>query len=461
MGWNEGTTYLSNSRVSGEASEESWVDARTRLMVIAPHPDDETLGAGGLLARAGALNIPVRIVFLTNGDGSRTTQLYRDFSTQGFSSGPEAYLSLATLRQAEAQGAAKMLGLRTTDLRFLGYPDFGLYPMWSNHWGTEAPYKSIYTQKTASPYANSPTPAAPYTGTAVVADLKREMEEFDPTLILTTHSADTHPDHAAAYDFTMAAREQILWEQGMARYIPIRTFLVHHGPWPAPTGRQEDAEMQPPAALTSAQGYKGTWKYTPLSAQEKAAKRAALDQYVTQLATTPYYLDSFVRRSELFAMMENSMVPFSGEKFFLGSQATKTTLGQKLMAAGDITQVEIAPGEKSGVQLNIELAANPVSWLEYDINLHHISARDRDVRPTRLTVAYRNDRWQLTSVNEGQAAAVGAIKKVYVVERVMQVPVPARSMTEGSVIVSITSRRGRMPVDKTISAVVRFGHPRY
>ena len=41
----------------------------TRLLVIAPHPDDEVLGAGGLMQRVKATGGAVRVVYLTDGDG--------------------------------------------------------------------------------------------------------------------------------------------------------------------------------------------------------------------------------------------------------------------------------------------------------------------------------------------------------------------------------------------------------
>lgn len=41
-----------------------------RLIVVAAHPDDESLGAGGLIARAAASGVPVVVVVATNGDAS-------------------------------------------------------------------------------------------------------------------------------------------------------------------------------------------------------------------------------------------------------------------------------------------------------------------------------------------------------------------------------------------------------
>src|SRR5262245_29481661 len=45
------------------------VESGERLLVIAPHPDDETIGAGGLIQRVVAKGGSVRVVLLTAGDG--------------------------------------------------------------------------------------------------------------------------------------------------------------------------------------------------------------------------------------------------------------------------------------------------------------------------------------------------------------------------------------------------------
>src|SRR5262245_43450761 len=45
------------------------VSHNTRLLVFSPHPDDETLGAGGLIQRVLDAGGAVKVVFMTSGDG--------------------------------------------------------------------------------------------------------------------------------------------------------------------------------------------------------------------------------------------------------------------------------------------------------------------------------------------------------------------------------------------------------
>jgi LmbE family N-acetylglucosaminyl deacetylase len=54
---------------SAGAGELALTDC-ARLIVLAAHPDDETLGAGGLISRAAGLGIPVTVIVATNGEAS-------------------------------------------------------------------------------------------------------------------------------------------------------------------------------------------------------------------------------------------------------------------------------------------------------------------------------------------------------------------------------------------------------
>ncbi|WP_017595219.1 PIG-L deacetylase family protein [Nocardiopsis potens] len=61
--------------------------SQQRILVFAPHPDDETLGCGGLMHRAKAAGAEVYVQFLTVGDTA-------DNSAKGFSTADERYAEI-------------------------------------------------------------------------------------------------------------------------------------------------------------------------------------------------------------------------------------------------------------------------------------------------------------------------------------------------------------------------------
>lgn len=89
------------------------VDELRRLVVVAAHPDDETLGAGGLIARAGRAGHPVTVVVLTNGEASHPTSTTHDPAR------------LAALRRREVTAAVAALA-PTALVRLLDLPDGSL-----------------------------------------------------------------------------------------------------------------------------------------------------------------------------------------------------------------------------------------------------------------------------------------------------------------------------------------------
>lgn len=81
------------------------------LVVLAPHPDDESLGCGGLIAQAVARGRDVRLVILTDGSGSHP--LTPSFTSQ----------MLRDLREAETLAAVAALGLPAGHVTFLRLQD--------------------------------------------------------------------------------------------------------------------------------------------------------------------------------------------------------------------------------------------------------------------------------------------------------------------------------------------------
>lgn len=81
-----------------------------RLVVVAPHPDDETLGVGGLMARCAGLGISVEVVAVTDGEGSHP-------AVPGL-----ARSDLVDTRAGERERALAELGVTALPVR-LGLPD--------------------------------------------------------------------------------------------------------------------------------------------------------------------------------------------------------------------------------------------------------------------------------------------------------------------------------------------------
>jgi LmbE family N-acetylglucosaminyl deacetylase len=82
-------------------------------LILAPHPDDESLGCGGLIATCCAAARPPLVAVLTDGGASHPrSKLYPP---------PR----LAALREAEATDAVRLLGLASERLIFLRQEDGG------------------------------------------------------------------------------------------------------------------------------------------------------------------------------------------------------------------------------------------------------------------------------------------------------------------------------------------------
>src|ERR1700685_588618 len=91
-----------------------------RVLVIAPHPDDETLCCAGILQRARANGAPTAIVWITAGDGFEFDAMLVEHTLWP----RQADLrQLGAQRLAEASVAAAELGVPAAAQYFLGYPD--------------------------------------------------------------------------------------------------------------------------------------------------------------------------------------------------------------------------------------------------------------------------------------------------------------------------------------------------
>ena len=197
-----------------------------RALVLAPHPDDESLGCGGLLAACSALGLAAQVIVVSDGSGSHP---------RSRSHPPPR---LAALRRQEARAAVAALGLDPEgDIGFLDLPD------------TRLPHEGPAHQ-------------------AALAALLR-LVAVPPSAVFATWRHDPHGDHAAT--FALA--------RGLARALPGPPRLYAYPGWglafahPIP-GFPLPAEPRPGAP---AQGWR--LDITPW----RAAKRAAIAAHESQL----------------------------------------------------------------------------------------------------------------------------------------------------------------------------------
>ncbi len=256
-----------------------------RIIVFAPHCDDETVGTGGLLRQAKLNGAEVWVVLMTNGDGARYSVAFNNHSLK---TKPDQYIELGYGRQRETIKSLHKLGVSGAHVITLGYPDKGLEPMWVSFW--EKPYRSPFTKDSSSPYYNSYTPNASYTGTQLLSDIERILKKVNPTDIYTPSPNDQHPDHWATSVFVAEALHDLGWNS--RKHVGL--YLVHRGDWPVPQGLHKKLNLVPPAALSEMDT---KWAQYPLDSATVKSKQQGVEEFKSQ---SKRFLRSFVRQTELF-----------------------------------------------------------------------------------------------------------------------------------------------------------------
>ena len=271
---------------SASAAELPPLDASTSLLVVAPHPDDETLCCAGVIQRVLQAGGHASVVWITSGDASELDLLLVERSLL---LEPAKLRDLAVRRMHEARAATTLLGITIDGQLFLGYPDRGVQPLLTDH--QTRTYTSRFTAAAAVPYPDAVSPGHSYTGASLEQDLGAVLDRVRPTLVLTASPRDSHPDHAAAGVLTlrvMARRGQL---------AAVRCWIVHGGEgWPSP--RELSPGLPLERAPRSGSEPLGIFRLTPA---EEDRKLAALRAYSTQMQTLAPFLLSFVRTTESFS----------------------------------------------------------------------------------------------------------------------------------------------------------------
>jgi LmbE family N-acetylglucosaminyl deacetylase len=203
------------------------------VVFFAPHPDDESFCCVAAILQALADGKRVHVVVFTNGDGwPRATGAYRKKAEDKLT--PEDYLEMARVRQHETLAALAELGLKPTDVTFLGYPDAGLDRVYANV--DAAPFQLGFTQKTTTygpvvvDYHSRQhgTPGS-YRRQSVLEDVIGLLRELKPQQLYVTHDADTHLDHQAAFWFVRDAAKAVGYRG------EVHTYVNHYDNYPCPS----------------------------------------------------------------------------------------------------------------------------------------------------------------------------------------------------------------------------------
>jgi LmbE family N-acetylglucosaminyl deacetylase len=171
-----------------------------RLMAVLAHPDDESLGFGGTLAKYAADGVDVFLVTATRGEAGRYV---------GRRPGEEGHpgeVALASIREAELRDAAAALGIR--EVSFLDYRD--------QHLDSAAPREAV-------------------------GRIAQHIRRLRPQVVVTfgADGAYGHPDHIAISQFTaaatVAAADHSFVPAASNTAATHQVSKLYHLAWPAST----------------------------------------------------------------------------------------------------------------------------------------------------------------------------------------------------------------------------------
>ena len=143
------------------------------ILVVAPHPDDETLGCGGAIALLRQLNLDVKVSIVSDGTQSHPNSIAYPASV------------LKQLREGESLAALAILGVAPEAVTFWGMPD-GAVPTVLQHKEIEQIQKYLY--------------------------------DLTPSIIFLPWRKDPHPDHRASWQLFTTACKRLNYKPRIIEY---------------------------------------------------------------------------------------------------------------------------------------------------------------------------------------------------------------------------------------------------
>lgn len=316
-------------RTNSDNISKEPVKPGNRILIVVPHPDDETIGMGGGIYNWLKQGKKIKVVIMTNGDGFRKAVI-ENLKVQNPVSSD--YIKLGKMRQNESIEALKELGLSPKDVIFLGYGDGTLSYLWWANWESSKP-RNAANGYAYSPYSNSYVKHTGYAGENVLANLTQIIKDYDPTDIFYPDPDDMHPDHWATSNFVRLAVEKSNCK------ATLYSFLVHHYQWPVPLLYVPETGLYPPLSLETS----GTkWHINPLDNATVRIKHKAMLKYKSQYKVMAGFLDSFIRKNELFGTYD--------DRYYLVGKDIKPNFAQR----GPLPYAVIQSGANDNPLLRIE-----------------------------------------------------------------------------------------------------------
>lgn len=210
-------------------------DATRAILVVAAHPDDETIGAGATLGALAALGARVRVLHVTDG-APREPSLRPTLADR-------SRAAAAAVRRAELEAALRAGGLDADAVlaASLGVPD------------QEAAFALVEVART----------------------LARRLSASPPDVVITHPYEGGHPDHDAVA-FAVHAAVRLLESAGAATPLIAEMSSYHASPQPEGNALEAACFLPWPEATCTA---RHAGRLEPLA---RARKRAMLDAFVSQ-----------------------------------------------------------------------------------------------------------------------------------------------------------------------------------
>jgi LmbE family N-acetylglucosaminyl deacetylase len=239
MRFREGTRSYLNERLRRRLKPLDQADLEASAIIFAPHPDDETLGCGGVACQKIIAGADLHFVFVTDGAASHNGRVDLD--------------QLRRQRAVEALEAVRCLGGTPNKVKFLRIPD-----------GKAGEH--IET---------------------IVSSVARLLNALRPESIFVIHSADTPLDHAAVHRSVLQAA------RFYGRPITVYEYPVwywYHWPW-VRFGADLPGMWRTTLAqsITTAAGLRALLTFNARAdiADVMPRKRAALAAHVSQTSRPP------------------------------------------------------------------------------------------------------------------------------------------------------------------------------